>query len=292
MKFRLSCPAKINLYLKIISQYKNNYHEIESILSFIDLYDYLEINISKTNNKSQIKLRISSDLDIADINSNNILTNIHRYFVNNYNINYDFDILINKNIPLGSGLGGASSNAATFIKFINNQFNLQISEEELHALSFKFGSDIAFFLADKSSIIRDIGHIACDYQKNIKQDILIIYPNINIATSKIFNLYNSKFSSKTPDNIINNTDQLEILINFDNDLENIVLNYYPLILEIKNYILKLNPVKLKMSGSGSTFFAIFSNKNDLENAKKSIQKHYPSIFIKKCKILDHYDEKI
>ena len=87
-QYIIPSPAKINLFLKVISRYANNFHEIESVMSFIDLYDYMKINITQSSTNSDISINTISDLDINDINSNNILYKIHRYFADNYSIKY------------------------------------------------------------------------------------------------------------------------------------------------------------------------------------------------------------
>jgi 4-diphosphocytidyl-2-C-methyl-D-erythritol kinase len=291
-QYIIPSPAKINLFLKVISRYANNFHEIESVMSFIDLYDYMKINITKCSTNSSIKINTISDLDISNINSDNILYNIHQYFACNYSIKYNFKIDLYKNIPLGSGLGGASSNAALFMKFLNKICNLKISNSQLQKISFNFGSDIAFFINNNSSIIRECGIISTNYNNSSRQNILLIYPNINISTAKIFSLIDNEFSSKTSDNSINNCNQLELVKNFKNDLENIVLENYPEIHEFRQYFLELNPAILKMSGSGSSFFAIFNNDKLLNNALIEISGKYPDFFVKKCQILQQYDQKI
>jgi len=260
-------------------------------MSFIDLYDYMKINITQSSTNSDISINTISDLDINDINSNNILYKIHRYFADNYPIKYNFKIDLYKNIPLGSGLGGASTNAAQFMRFLNKICNLKISNSQLQKISFNFGSDIAFFLNNYSSIVRECGNISTYYSNSSKQDILLIYPNINISTAKIFSLFGNKFSSKTSDNSINNCNQLELVANFKNDLENIVLENYPEIYEFRNYFLELDPDILKMSGSGSSFFAIFKNNKLLNNALININSKYPDFLVRKCQILKQYDIK-
>jgi 4-diphosphocytidyl-2-C-methyl-D-erythritol kinase len=162
----------------------------------------------------------------------------------------------------------------------------------LQKISFNFGSDIAFFINNNSSIIRECGIISTNYNNSSRQNILLIYPNINISTAKIFSLIDNEFSSKTSDNSINNCNQLELVKNFKNDLENIVLENYPEIHEFRQYFLELNPAILKMSGSGSSFFAIFNNDKLLNNALIEISGKYPDFFVKKCQILQQYDQKI
>ena len=291
-QYIIPSPAKINLFLKVISRYANNFHEIESVMSCIDLYDYMEIKITKTSTNSDITINTISDLDINNINSDNILYNIHQYFVDNYSIKYNFNIDLYKNIPLGSGLGGASSNAALFMIFLNKICNLKISNCQLQKISFNFGSDIVFFINNNSSIIRECGNISTNYNNSSKQNILLIYPNINISTAKIFSLIGNKFSSKVSDNSINNCNQLELVTNFKNDLENIVLENYPEIAKVRQYILELNPAILKMSGSGSSFFAIFNNDKQLNDALTKVSDKYTDFFVKKCQILQQYDQKI
>lgn len=136
-----TCPAKINLFLKVTGKRNDGYHELESLLAFLDLADVLEV-------KKNAEFELEIDGEFAEFldQKNNLFTKIIDFFVAEFHIEKNLHIKITKNIPVGGGLGGGSSNAAYFMKALNEIFSLQLSKEKLQEISLNFGSDIAFFL--------------------------------------------------------------------------------------------------------------------------------------------------
>ncbi|MBM5782945.1 MAG: 4-(cytidine 5'-diphospho)-2-C-methyl-D-erythritol kinase, partial [Pelagibacterales bacterium] len=235
--FKSFCPAKINLFLKITGK-KDNYHELESLFAFLDLADELLVEKSE-----KFSLEISGEFsDLVD-EKDNLFTKILNHFVEKFAISSNLKIKIVKNIPVGAGLGGGSSNAAFFMKALNEIFVLNLTIAEMQEISLNFGSDIAFLLQNKASIVRGRGEIITNYLEFATIPALLINPKIFISTTKIFQDFDGNFSAKIDDSELLKQDVLKLTKNLENDLEKPAILNAKIIGEIlKN--LKSNKAKI------------------------------------------------
>lgn len=231
---KLKSYAKINIYLKVLGKRTDGYHDLESLMVPIELYDELEF--------------IDNDIDVIESNvviENNIMYKAINYLKEKYNITKSVKIILKKNIPLSSGMGGGSSNLATTLKGLNMLWNLNLSDKELGEISLLFGSDTLFFIYNKPAIIRGRGELI-EFVSFKQKDVLILNPKIQVSTKDVFMEYNE--SDKA-----------------NNDLEMALLRLYPEIKEFKNYYISQG-LELELSGSGSTYFT-FSDKSFISNNK-------------------------
>ncbi len=144
MSSKIKCPAKINLFLNIINKRPDGFHELQSLITKIDLFDELAVEKS-----TKFSLEINGEFaEFIEIH-NNLFTKILDYFVKDFHIDSNLKITLQKNIPVGAGLGGGSSNGAYFIKILNEIFALKLSKIEMQKISLNFGSDIAFFFENE-----------------------------------------------------------------------------------------------------------------------------------------------
>ncbi len=272
--------AKINLFLRILA-FQNNYHQLESALAFVDLYD--EIEVLKSN---KFSIEIYGEFAKKIDEENNIFIQILDYFEKKFNISRNLKIKLQKNIPVSAGLGGGSSNGAKFMEILNEIYQLNLTKEKLQEISFNFGSDIAFFFEDKSSLIRGRGFVDCNLKEFLPIEILLINPKITLSTKQVFQEYqkNKPQENQEIDNEILLNKNIFELIEIENQLTNSaisnVLEIYKILQELKN----LNAIHAKMSGSGATCFAIFK-KDEIDKAQEKFIKQFPDFFIKKTRIL-------
>ncbi len=275
-KIERKCPAKINLFLKILGKREDNYHNLYSLMAFIDLYD--ELSVAKSDNFSlKINGQFSNEVD----EKNNLLTQILDFFVKEFKISNNLEIKLQKNIPVGAGLGGGSSNARCFIDAINIIFNLKLNKEDLIKISLKFGSDIPFFFSDQASIIKGRGEIIEKFPYFEDLPILLINPKINLSTAKIFNLTKQDNSSdeNALKSIIANKEFYQIIKQIENDLTLPAISICPEIKEIIEELKNLKPLVARMSGSGSTCFAIFKNEEELKKSYDYFYKKFNDYFV-------------
>ena len=144
--------AKLNLCLHVLNQRKDGYHNIESIFCIIDFFDKLSFQI---NNSSAINFKAN----FLEINTDdNLVTKAYNIISNSYDIS-GVDIFLDKKIPIGSGLGGGSSNAAVTLLALNKIFNLNISNNDLVEMSEEIGADVPFFI--NGGVAHEIGRASC-----------------------------------------------------------------------------------------------------------------------------------
>jgi|TARA_B110000971_G_scaffold209486_1_gene235676 4-diphosphocytidyl-2-C-methyl-D-erythritol kinase len=234
-------PAKLNLFLKIKDKKKDGYHNLQSVFQLISLYDEISIKVrndNKINFKNSNPL-ISKEKDIAYKACILILDRI----------SIGIDIDIKKNIPIGSGLGGGSSDAATILMAINKICQLGLSKEKLMQLGLELGADVPFFIFGENAWVEGIG----DQLSPIsipEFDYVVAVPNISIPTSSIFGSFK----------LTNNTNPLKIASSFnskehgfvDNDLESLVINKFLIMSDVMDWMKSYGYAK--MSGTGSSIF--------------------------------------
>jgi 4-diphosphocytidyl-2-C-methyl-D-erythritol kinase len=277
--------AKINLYLEVTGR-SGDYHLLNSLMAFLDIYDEIEFKESK-----DLELEIKGPYAefLKNDEHENIIIRAVKILANEYKFDPKIKISLIKNIPIGGGIGGGSSNAATALLMLNEFYNLKISKTKLAEIGLKLGADVPFCLNQKMALISGIGENVSD----IKIDpsllfAIIVNPNIHLSTKEVFqNLgrNNQPFSKLKSENI-SAENFISTIKNHKNDLENSAIELAPEISQILTEITKQNNCLIsRMSGSGSTCFGLFDNQNDLDLAYQNLSKNFPGFYLKKSKIL-------
>ena len=180
-KIELLSPAKINLYLNVIGEYPGGFHRLESIVERISLFDKVTIDVKK-----EPSVRITSNRKDLETNQNLCVKAI-LLLKKNFQIPFGFDVSLEKNIPVGSGLGGGSSNAAVTLLGINKILDLKLNINKLYRLGAKLGSDVNFFLADSQfAFLQGKGEKVRPLSVNHKFSHFVIWPGVYVSTKKVY----------------------------------------------------------------------------------------------------------
>ena len=262
--------AKINLSLNVLGKINSNFHRIETIVSFISLYDEIYVkNINKKKHKILFYGKFSKGIP-----SSNTVSKIMKFMDKQNLLNgKKYSIKIKKNIPQKAGLGGGSMNAASIIRFFLLKRDKIISKNKIFELSEKVGSDVKFGLKLNNTI--QLGNQSIlRFKKKIGLYVLIVKPNFGCSTKSIY----KKVRIFSKPNLNNasikyiNLDKIKVL---KNDLENIAKNEYPKLENLINFMKNLKHNEfVRMTGSGSAAIAYFKTKNASLNATKVIKKKY------------------
>ena len=253
--------AKINIGLKIINKRDDGFHNIETIYYPINFYDEIDFNIKKSF-KNYNSLVLKSDKTHIPSDKSNTCYKAIIHFFKQFEIKSCFSISINitKNIPVGGGLGGGSSNAASTIKALTKYFNLNIAEnrEQILDVALSIGSDVPFFLISKPCFASGRGdqlRLLPDFKVGYK--ILLVNPNLHISTRWAYE--NFKISDLNPtETYLRKITDLDLnAYKFENDFETIVFEKYPVLNEIKNFMNDNGALYASLSGSGATMFGFF-----------------------------------
>ena len=247
-------PAKINLGLNIIRKREDGYHDLETIFLPIMLSD--KITFSKSD-----KLRLRTDSTLLNKLKDNLILKAISLFEKHSNISISMDIFVEKVIPIGGGLGGGSSNAATTLRTVNKMFKLGINYQKLSELALELGSDVPYFLNPVSAFAESRGETLYPINLEIPYPILIVNPRIKIDTKWAFSNIKPIKRTKNLQDILKDgfTDFVRLKKYIKNDFEEVVFNEYPQIKSIKEELYNQGAQFALMSGTGSTVYGIFLN---------------------------------
>jgi 4-diphosphocytidyl-2-C-methyl-D-erythritol kinase len=270
----LKAPAKINIGLKIINKREDGFHNLETIFYPVHLFDEIIFNInpSRRNTNSVI---IKSGSKVIPSDRSNICFKAIEAFFRTFSIRdfYSIELDVMKNIPVGGGLGGGSSDAAAILKYLVKYFNINITEKrkEIIQTALQVGSDVPFFLILKPCFAQSRGEIISKLDNfNLdKFNILLVNPNLHVSTKWAFENLNYQPGIIYPSGLKNvkefNPGSFGIL---QNDFEKVVFGKYTELENIKNELKEFGAVYSAMSGSGATMFGIF-DKKDSDLVKKA-----------------------
>jgi len=272
LKTKLQSFAKINLGLRILGKREDGYHNLETIFYPVKLHDDIYIHIEPSD-KNLNTVILKSNKSFIPLNKDNLCYKAVEKFFIYFRIKefYKIEIELIKNIPVGGGLGGGSSNAASVLRHLIRYFNLNIenNREKLMELALSLGSDVPFFLVMKPCYATGRGEkIKILKSFLIKDLILIVNPNLHISTKWAFEKLKlpSEPISKPVLNTVDSFNQKNIGV-FINDFESIVFPKYEILKKIKDELYASGCSLASLSGSGATMYAIYENKQRKEMLK-------------------------
>jgi len=251
-------PAKLNLFLHVVSKRTDGYHNIQTAFQLISLYDHIFI---KTNTSGNIR-RISDHHVIQECDDLTIkAAQILKPFCENQS---GADIFIKKNIPMGGGLGGGSSDAATTLIALNALWQCHLSQKKLQELAVKLGADVPFFVFGQNAWAEGIGEKLTPFSIAMR-DYLVIAPSETVSTREVFESLELT-KDRIPLKIAGFSDELD-LKNLANDLEKGVLKKFKGIALVFDWLDQFG--QAKMTGSGS---CIFIPLNSIDIGKEILDK--------------------
>ena len=265
--------AKINIGLKIINQRIDSYHNIETVFQEVQFHDI--ITIKKINEGYKIS---SNNVDFP-MESSNTCVQAYLRLKKEFPKLKGVKIHINKNIPMGSGLGGGSSNAASTIIGINNLYDIGLTTPQLKNISQDIGADVPFFIEGGIQHGQGIGDKLTPLKIKLPYTILLVFPNNTVNTRWAYSQIRNKL--EIPIKAVNFADLMEKEMIpfqlFENDFEKIVFSTYPEIGLIKSKLLENNARFASLSGSGSTVFGFFNDEADAISAELLFSKSFKTI---------------
>lgn len=259
MKIKKNANAKINIGLEVLNKRSDDYHNLNTIFySLHNLYD--EIIFERNNDK-----KVNLDSNIAELNGkDNLIYTAIRKIERKVNTKIGLNITLSKNIPMGAGLGGGSSDAACTINAVDQIYELGLSYNDKLILAQAVGSDVPFFLQDGAAIGRSRGETLTYFDYTIPYQIVVISPNIHVSTPAA---YAELDRDSSPRNMVDfkqildkskdNPSLMKSMI--FNDFEKPIFTKHPEIKEIKTNMYREGAIFSLMSGSGSSVFGLFEH---------------------------------
>lgn len=255
MKLMIKAPAKINLTLDVLHKRPDGYHEVEMIMTTVDLADRLEL---ESLNKNEIRI-ISHNRFVPD-DSRNLAYQAAKLLKERYGIKKGVSIQIDKIIPVAAGLAGGSSDAAAALKGLNQLWNLGLSLDELAEIGAEIGSDVSFCVYGGTALATGRGEKIEHLPAPPNCWVVLAKPTIGVSTGEVYkNLRLDRM--KRPDTramieAIKENNYEKMCQNMGNVLESVTLHAHPEVALIKEQMIRFGADAVLMSGSGPTVFGL------------------------------------
>jgi 4-(cytidine 5'-diphospho)-2-C-methyl-D-erythritol kinase len=272
--------AKINLCLDVLRRKEDGYHEVEMVMTNVDIADVLEI---KELEEKKILLK-SDNKDLA-MDETNLIYKAIVLLQKEAGKDFGIELSLEKNIPMEAGMAGGSADAAATLKAVNELFKLNISKDRLMELGASLGADIPFCIMGGTALASGIGEKLKSLKPLPKMKILIAKPNTGLSTKKVYesldieNLNKSGFRHRDVKEMVSviesdkdeKTKIKEIADSLNNILELPSVKLLPFIEDIKKTMMDNNCLGCLMSGSGTAVFGIFDSDEDMLRTKKILK---------------------
>lgn len=251
----IKSPAKVNLFLEVVGKRPDNYHELETVIQEVSLFDHLEIK-EKANG-----IKIQTDCPDLPTDSRNIVYKAAALIKRRYRIKHGIQINISKRIPIGGGLGGGSSNAAYTLKGLNQLWKVGLSDLELSVLAGELGSDVPFFIYGKTALCKGRGEIVFPLSINPYFHYIIVYPGFPVPTKNIYKNVKLDLTKQTPNtNIWANSQRWQRKFGLFNRLEETAFKLYPALEKVRQELIDCGLKNVLLCGSGSCLLGIVKDR--------------------------------
>lgn len=265
----LRAPAKINWFLSVLATRKDGFHDINSLMQYVSLYDDLLFHAAST-----LEVICDSNITLED----NLVYKAASLLQKYASCRKGIKIILHKNIPVSAGLGGGSSDAASTLMGLNTLWGLGLNKRDLDTMGLEIGSDVPFFLNGPSALIQGRGERITRLNFDPSMALLLVKPPISVSTAWAYKSV-KKLTKNTIDiklfcQAFDKRDFASLNKMLKNDLEKIVVKEYPVVGKIKNGLLEKGSVLSAMSGSGPTVFGVFESIAKAFSAASEFGEHW------------------
>lgn len=267
----LLSPAKVNLRLEVLRRRGDGYHEIRTILQRISLSDRLSISLKREKGISVI-----TDSPRLPVDEGNLAYRAASSLLEEAEARVGVEVHIQKRIPISSGLGGGSSNAASTLMGLNRILKLNFSKGRLMEIGARIGADIPFFMLERTAMATGIGEKLEPLEIRPSIWLVLVNPGWEVSTRWAYEGLNFKLT-KRPIHIklppfFSDIGQVAHILH--NDLESVTIPAYPEIDGMKAELLSQGAMGSLMTGSGPTVFGLFPHNNEAESAYRKLNAKY------------------
>lgn len=277
MKLLVKAPAKINLSLDILHKRDDGFHEVEMVMTTIDLADRIALE-----ELTEDRIEIISHNRYVPNDQRNLAYQAAKLLKERYNIRKGIAISIDKIIPVAAGLAGGSSNAAATLRGLNQLWDLQLSTEELARLGSEIGSDVSFCVYGGTAIARGRGEKITPIPAPPSCWVILAKPTIGVSTADVYKKLNVHAiqhpNTEAMVRAIKNNDYAGVCENMGNALEDVTLHMHPEVLHIKEQMQKFGADSVLMSGSGPTVFGLVKYDSRLQRIYNGLRGFCDQVF--------------
>jgi len=245
-----SAPAKLNLMLHIVGRRADDYHELQTVFQLIDLCDRLEIRVREDG----AIVRPKGPAGVGE--SEDLAVRAARALQKETGTTLGAEISIKKSIPMGGGLGGGSSDAATTLLALNTLWRTQLTSEQIAAIGVKIGADVPVFLAGRSAWAEGVGERLTPVSLGADSWYVVLFPGVEVPTAAVFQA--AELTRNSPPTTMRGF----LETGGRNDCEAVVRAQFPAVAEALDWLARHAPARL--TGTGSCVFAKFARSEDAE----------------------------
>ncbi|MFC4811891.1 4-(cytidine 5'-diphospho)-2-C-methyl-D-erythritol kinase [Paenibacillus sp. GCM10023250] len=279
MKIYEKAPAKINLLLDVLRKREDGFHEVEMIMTMVDLADRLEMEELHSDS-----IIISSQAGYIPLDEKNLAFQAARLIKDRYNVRKGVYIHLDKNIPVAAGLAGGSSDAAATLRGLNRLWELGISEEELRVLGAELGSDVPFCVTGGTAVARGRGERLERIENPPQCWVILAKPPINVSTADVYGKLRASElkdhpSTKEMLEAIASGSFAGVCANLGNVLENVTLKLHPEVRQLKETMQRLGADGVLMSGSGPTVFGLVSKEAKVSRVYNGLRGFCKEVYV-------------
>jgi 4-diphosphocytidyl-2-C-methyl-D-erythritol kinase len=272
-------PAKINLFLYVTGKRSDGFHELYSLMTCLAFGDLLEFDFIGSG------VTVVCDHPEVPDDGSNLVYRAIVLFIDRYitvepsgRKKIGVSVTINKKTPVGAGLGGGSSNAATTLQVLNRQFGHPFSKQELMDMGLTLGSDVPFFIHGGPAFARGVGEVLSPCPPLMPYHVVVCFPGFSVRTPLVYENVNFALTKKkkTNNNALLNMSGIDQALDvkglLHNDLELAALKVCPDVIRVREIMAGFEPDGLLMAGSGSSYFALFSEESKANEAFKGLSR--------------------
>ncbi|MFY0544663.1 4-(cytidine 5'-diphospho)-2-C-methyl-D-erythritol kinase [Brevibacillus sp. H7] len=279
MRISVKAPAKINLTLDVLSKRPDGYHEVEMVMTTVDLADRVDLTLLDSG---EIALDCSASFVPDDMRN-------HAYkaatlLKERYQVRQGVRIYIDKQIPVAAGLAGGSSDAAATLRGLNKLWNLGLSLDELAELGAEIGSDVPFCVYGGTALARGRGEKITHLTSPAACWVILAKPPIGVSTADVYgNLRVQQIANHPPTEqmlrAIRNQDFALMCDSLGNVLEEVTLSLYPQVRQIKELMAASGADGVLMSGSGPTVFALVQKEGKVHRIYNALRGFVKDVYV-------------
>jgi 4-diphosphocytidyl-2-C-methyl-D-erythritol kinase len=280
----MSVPAKINLWLEVIGKREDGYHDISSLMLPISVFDRISIDLQPEGGS----VSIACDSPEIPSDERNLAWRAADLYLKNSGKKAGIKLHLEKHIPSGAGLGGGSSDAAGVLVALNSFFENAVQPADLERLAAGLGADVPFFLRARPALATGIGEKLQYVDMGFDYRLLLIKPPATVPTGWVYQ--SLKLTKRSPQIKLDSSGerpwQLRDLV--QNDLESVTIPRYPVIGEIKDWLIGQGASAASMSGSGPTVFGIFETGQAAKDAEIIAKKDWPDCWVHTAEVIHSF----
>jgi 4-diphosphocytidyl-2-C-methyl-D-erythritol kinase len=274
---RVEAPAKINLFLEVLGERPDGYHEIETVMQEVTLFDGISFTLDRSLSLKQSGIRCGPKRE-------NLVLKSARLLQERSGTEKGARIELKKRIPVGAGLGGGSSDAAAAFMALNELWGLKYSRKELAELSLAIGSDIAFFFTGGTALCRGRGEKVRPLRCPAGLYYVLVCPPQEVSTALIYAKLKKGLTEKTKhatliEKYLQQHNLQKIRAGVFNRLEETVLSQFSRLRTVHEKLGAMGDANALVTGSGSAMFLLCDGKKEAENLRKRMRPIEGSVFV-------------